>query len=81
MRIRLHNGLQSPRVLEATSVVVEDDAGNVIFAAQAGGQRGIDYTHIDDPNYQTMLQMFGIKKSLIINEIPEKRLSDVIWTP
>lgn len=81
MRIKAHNGFGQPIVIPVTSIVVEDDAGNVLFAAQQSGPRQIDYTHTDDPDYHRMLKVLGIRKSLIIEDIQTKPLENVIWTP
>jgi hypothetical protein len=80
MRIKLHNGLQQPLSLEATSVVIEDAHGNILFAAQQAGQQEITYTHIDDPAYKEILRQMGIYKTLIVQDLgKEKPLSNVIW--
>lgn len=82
MRVKLHNGLTQPLVAEATSVVVEDDQGNVIFAAQTLGGGRIQFTHMDDPEYHQILRQFGIFKTVIIKDVPPQApLSNVIWTP
>ncbi len=82
MLVRQHNGLRNPQVSEATSVIVEDEFGNVIFAAQRDAAGVVTFTHMDDPNYQLMLRRLGIFKTAIINDVTgEKPLSNVIWTP
>lgn len=82
MRVRQHNGLRQPQVTEATSVVVEDDFGNVIFAAQRDAAGVLTFTHMDDPNYQVILRRLGIFKTAVITDVvDEKSLSNVIWTP
>lgn len=81
MRIKVHNGLQRPQVLEASSVVIEDDHGNVLFAGQQQDPHNIIYTWLGDKDYQQVLRMLGIHKRLVIQDIPEKPLSNVIWTP
>jgi hypothetical protein len=82
MRVKLHNGLKQPLVQEATSVVVEDELGNVIFAAQTLGNGLIQFTHMDDPEYQAILRQMGITKTVVIKDAPPQApLSNVIWTP
>lgn len=81
MRVRLHNGLKQPLVSEATSVVVEDELGNIVFAAQTLGGGRIQFTHMDDPEYQQILRQLGIFKTVIIKDVPPQApLSNVIWT-
>lgn len=81
MRVKLHNGLAQPLVVEATSVVVEDDYGNVLFAGQQQDPHNVIFTWLGDKDYQQTLRMLGIHKRLIIQDIPEKPLSNVLWTP
>lgn len=81
MKVKLHNALHGPLVVDATSVVVEDEKGNVIFAGQELGHNGIKFTHMDDPNYHTELRELGINKTVLIQDVKEQPLSNVIWTP
>ncbi len=80
MRIKAHHALQ-PVVLEVTRVVVEDRYGNPLVAAVEYDDGTYFYGKLGDADFEPLLRMMGINKTVVITDLQTKPLSDVIWTP
>ncbi len=81
MRVKLHNGLSKPQVIEATSVVVEDDFGNPLVMAVELEAHSYVFAKLGDAEFDPLLRQLGINKTVVINEVQSKPLSNVIWMP
>jgi hypothetical protein len=79
VRVRLQHKLQ-PLETEADSLVIEDQQGNPIFVALQLPEAVI-YADAGEPDFHSLLQQLGIKKTVAVTEIRPKPVQNVIWKP
>ena len=79
MLVKTQHNLQ-PRETPAHSVIIEDDMGNPIFVAVQMTE-AITCANVGDPNFQTVLQMLGVNKTVTVTEFKPKPMQNIIWTP
>lgn len=79
MRVKTQHNLQ-PSTIPAHSVVIEDDLGNPVFAAVQLPDSIVCAT-AGDPDFQSVLDMLGITKTVNVREFKPKPAKNIIWTP
>ena len=81
MKVILHNALRQPQRLDATSVVVEDDFGNPIAVAIEHSRNAIVFSGVGQADFAALLKYLGIDKTVVLNDISDRPLSDILWKP
>lgn len=76
MLVKSQHYLQ-PTIVDAHSVVIEDSAGNIIYAAIETETGQIVTAQAGDKDFQAMLQALGITKVTKVIEIKPKSLDDM----
>lgn len=74
MRIEAHDRLGKPVKTDVTRVVVYDDFDNPVLLAVKLHDHWIYAAHVRDPEFNEMLEMLGIHKTVVIDVIDPKRL-------
>lgn len=77
MKLLIHRGLRDAQVIEATRVIVEDDHGNPVALALEFAPNEILAVTADSPEFNNVLEGMGIKKTVIVTDVPQTSLRDI----
>jgi len=76
MRVKSQHFLQ-PTVTDAHSVVLEDNAGNIIFVAVEGDDHSIITATAGDPDFAGIVKALGINKTTIVHDVKLKSVEEM----
>ena len=76
MRVKSQHFLQ-PTVTDAHSVVLEDNAGNIIFVAVEGDDHSIVTATAGDKNFAGLVKALGIDKTTIVHDVKVKSVAEM----
>ena len=76
MRVKSQHFLQ-PTVTDAHSVILEDNAGNILFVAVEGDDHSIITATAGDADFAGILKALGINKTTIVHDLKVKSAEEV----
>jgi hypothetical protein len=76
MRVKSQHFLQ-PTVTAAHSVILEDNAGNIIFVAVEGDDHSIVTATAGDKDFAGLVKALGIDKTTIVREVKVKSVEEM----
>lgn len=76
MRVKTQHFLQ-PTVNDAHSVILEDNAGNILFVAVEGDDGSVITATAGDANFAGILRALGITKTTIVHTITPKSAAEM----
>ena len=76
MRVKSQHFLQ-PTVTDAHSVVLEDNAGNIIFVAVESGDHSIVTATAGDKDFAGLVKALGIDKTTIVHTLKVKSVEEM----
>lgn len=77
MRIEAHDKLGKLLNAEVTRVVVYDDVDNPVLLAIKLHNHWIYAAHVRDPEFNEMLNMLGINKTVIVDTVDTKQIRPI----
>lgn len=76
MQVKTQHFLQ-PKITDAHSVLIENAAGQIIFAAIEAGDGSILAAKAGDPDFAGLIQMLGVDKTTTVYKIQPKSVSEM----